>query len=165
MQRRCLVERVDRVMEQDRDLMVSFLRGCRSFQGVGVDALRALSYVLRRIELEDEDLLFEEGDTGAEAFIVLEGAVEIIGRSPGGSESVRAVLGAGDLFGELALFGSGRRAAGARARGSTEVAALSYEPFIEIIRAWPDVALALLKVQTERFLKLEQEYRSLLDKG
>src|SRR5262249_10497613 len=120
-------------MKHDHDKMVAFLRGCRSLQGVGVDALRAVSYVLRRIELEDGDPLFEEGDTGKEAFLVLEGNIEITRRLASGGRHVRTVLGPGELFGELALFGSGRRAAGARAQGQTVVAALSYEPFIAII--------------------------------
>jgi CRP/FNR family transcriptional regulator, cyclic AMP receptor protein len=151
-------------MNHNHDEMVAFLRDCRSLRGVGIDALRALSYVLRRIELEEGDLLFAEGDTGAEAYLVLEGKIEIIRRMADGSERARVILGEGELFGELALFGSGRRAAGARAHGPAVVGALSYEQFTAIIRAWPDVALALLRVQTERFLELEREYRALVDR-
>jgi len=150
-------------MKHDHDKMVAFLRECRSFQGVGVDALRAVSYVLRRMELEEGDLLFSEGDTGKEAFIVLDGEIEIVRLLPDGKEQIRAVLGPGDLFGELALFGGGRRAAGARAKAPAVVASLGYDPFVAIIRAWPDIALALLRLQTERFLNLEREHRALLD--
>jgi CRP/FNR family transcriptional regulator, cyclic AMP receptor protein len=153
------------MMKHDHDKMVAFLRNCRSLQGVGTDALRAVSYVLRRIELEDGDLLFAEGDTGTEAYLVLEGQIEITRRMVDGGERVRATIGEGELFGELALFGSGRRAAGARAGGPAVVGALSYEQFTAIIRAWPDVALALLRLQTERFLELEREYRALIDRG
>jgi CRP-like cAMP-binding protein len=150
----------------EKDDVVNVLRTSGTFRDLPDDALRAIAYAARRLTLEDEEVLFREGDAGEAAYVVIRGAVEIVHRPPGEPDrgEVRAVAESGELFGELALFGGGHRHADARARGRMVVAELSYEPFVEIIRAWPDTAMALLRLQTERFVRLEHAYRAAREK-
>ncbi len=137
------------------------LRNSRVFGGLGSDPTRALSRLLHRLTLSEGEVLFREGEIGEASYLVCEGEILIFEERPGVGEIERAVLGPGELFGELALFGSGRRSAGAKARTRAVVGELEQDAFLEIVRAWPDVALALLRVQTERFLDLERKYRRL----
>lgn len=148
-------------MAHDHDATAALLQ--RSlFRDLGPDARRAVSYALRDVRLQPGDVLFREGDAGEEAYLVMAGEIEIVGRVADGSEAVRAVIGPGELFGELALFGGGRRTAAARARGAVTLGALRYEPFAEILRAWPDAALALLRQLTRRFVDVERQQRATL---
>lgn len=148
-------------MDTTPDAVIRILEQSTSFRGLAPSALRAIAYVLKRRTLDAGELVFAEGDVGDEAFFVLSGAVEITTRMADGTELVRARVEAPSLFGELALFGSGRRTASARAGLRTTLGALAYGPFTELIRAWPDVAIALLRIQTERFIEIELAYRAL----
>ncbi|MCC7542247.1 MAG: cyclic nucleotide-binding domain-containing protein [Deltaproteobacteria bacterium] len=141
------------------DEMLRFLFERSVLRAMPPDALRALAYVMRRVVLDDGERVFDEGDAGAEAYVVLDGAVEI-GTTIGGAWSLRTTLGPGELFGELALFGAGRRAASARAKGATVLGMVEHDRLSSVIRAWPEAALALLRLQAERFLAIERELRA-----
>ena len=127
------------------------------------DARFALARLARRIQIDDGDYLFREGDAGDAAYVVASGGIEIVGRLPDGQEVVRARLGPGALFGELAMFAGGRRAASARALGPTAVAALDFESLRQVLRTWPDAAFGLLRHLTEKFLELERAHRAAID--
>ena len=105
--------------------------------------------------------MFRQGDAGEEAYLVVSGEIEILG-AVGDGEHVVATLGAGELFGELALFAIGKRTASVRARRDATLAAIDYDRFRAIIATWPDAAMALLRVQTARFVTLGEAHRRLL---
>lgn len=150
---------------ESTETMVAFLRERSVFRSIPPDALRAIAYVLRRVGLDAGDVLFDEGDAGAEAFVVLEGVVEIGTTSTDGTWHIRATLEPGALFGELALFGAGRRAASARAKTAAALGAIEHDQLVAVMRAWPETAMALLRLQTERFLAAERELRRALERG
>lgn len=60
--------------------------------------------------------VFREGEFGDHAFIVKEGQVEIVKRA-GGKEASLGVIGAGEMFGEMALIDNEPRMASARIIG------------------------------------------------
>ncbi len=133
------------------------------FGRLAPDVRLALARLARPLAIDDGDWLFHEGDAGDAAFVVASGEIEIVGRLPDGQEVIRARLPAGSLFGELALFSGGRRAAGARARGATRVASIDFERLQHVLETWPDASLGLLRHLTERFLELERAHRAAID--
>lgn len=145
----------------DRDLVEALERS--PFARLEPDARLALARLARPLRIDPGDLLFREGDAGDAAYVVVTGTIEIVGRLPDGQEVVRARLGPGELFGELALFAGGRRAASARASAPTTVAALDFESLRQVLRTWPDAAFGLLRHLTERFLELERAHRAAID--
>ena len=73
-------------------------------------------------------VLFVQGETGERCFVIVSGTVKISAYHPDGREAVLAVLGPGDVFGELALFGQCRafgRRDGARGRRAALIDAQS----------------------------------------
>ena len=50
-----------------------------------------------------DDVIFEEGSTGRELFVVLDGKVEIA-KVSGASKTVIVTLGKGEFFGEMAVM-------------------------------------------------------------
>ena len=68
-------------------------------------------------------ILFEEGDAGTEAFLVVTGSVEIYRR--GAVDQTLATLGQGELLGEMSLIDDQPRAASARAAENTTLIVLS----------------------------------------
>ena len=56
------------------------------------------------------DVIFHKGDAGREMYVLLKGRIEIIDEAPQGDRTL-AVLGAGETFGEMALFERKERSA------------------------------------------------------
>lgn len=50
------------------------------------------------------EIVFHEGDSGREMFVLLEGEVEVLRHSKSGRETRVAVLGPGDWFGEMSIL-------------------------------------------------------------
>ncbi len=127
------------------------------FHPLPKDALYSLALSSRTLRFDDASTVFSEGDeTGEQAYVVVHGKVRIfIGSAEQRLE--RRLLNVGDLFGEFALLGSGRRTASAEAVGKLTLMSIQAAPLIELIRAWPELALRMLKVQIERSIELERQ--------
>ena len=80
---------------------------------LGEDRLTRLAEVGRRESAAAGTVLFSEGDRADRVYLVLKGSVRITKRETDGRELELAVYGPGGFFGEMALFESGVRSAGA----------------------------------------------------
>src|SRR5210317_169861 len=86
------------------------------FETLDEDTLLAMAQRMGEADFEDGESLFLKGEPGEEIFVVVSGQIEIhVG------EHVIAVLGGGQLFGEMAVLGGGKRTASGRAKGETRV--------------------------------------------
>lgn len=79
---------------------------------------------IERREAKAGELLFEEGDPGAEAYLILDGEVDIF-RKAGNEEIVLATLGRGDILGEMSLIDNQPRMASARARANAKMTVIT----------------------------------------
>lgn len=70
------------------------------------------------------EIIFEEGESGTEAFIIADGTVEIY-RRVGNREQVLATVGRGEVIGEMSLVDRHPRMASARALAGTELIVIS----------------------------------------
>ncbi len=93
--------------------------------------LDAFANRFQRLILGSGETLFEEGSEGHEAFIIDSGTIRISRISDTSKgESTLAVLGKGDLLGELSLVDAKPRSAHATALTNTELIVLIREDFI-----------------------------------
>jgi CRP/FNR family transcriptional regulator, cyclic AMP receptor protein len=120
------------------------------FQGIAPDAVAALDPHLQRVALPRRHTVFVEGERGDELYVIVAGAVKIRHQTPDGRETVFAVLGPGDVFGELALFDPGPRTS--TVITLTEVDAVRMDR--QALRRWiverPEIAEQLLRVLARR---------------
>ncbi len=131
--------------------MDDVLRSLPLFAGLGDDDWAALSARFTRLTVARGEAVFREGDEEAsQLYVVLTGKVKIGQATADGRESVIAVLGPGDLFGELALFDGGPRAATATAVTKTTLAALDHSEMATWVTERPLVAVELLRVLARR---------------
>ncbi|MDW7968162.1 MAG: cyclic nucleotide-binding domain-containing protein [Thermoanaerobaculum sp.] len=84
-------------------------------QGLSASELRLLATYSREVRFPPEALIFAEGQRGDELFIVVDGQVRISRHLPGLGEEALAILGRGEIFGEMALIDEEPRSADARA--------------------------------------------------
>jgi CRP/FNR family cyclic AMP-dependent transcriptional regulator len=74
------------------------------------------------------------GEESDSIYYLTQGSVTVLIEDDSGHEIIIAYLNEGDFFGEMGLFGEGRRTAWIKAKVECEVAELSYAKFIELSR-------------------------------
>ncbi len=87
------------------------------------------SHMLGKLYRENQ-VIYNQGDSGDKMYIVQLGQVEMIQRK-GNQEYCLTVLGEGDFFGEMALFGYPIRTATARAVEGASVISLERKVFLK----------------------------------
>ncbi|HEU4409558.1 MAG TPA: cyclic nucleotide-binding domain-containing protein [Polyangiaceae bacterium] len=91
------------------------LRGIGLFGALPDDVLAYLCQTLEGLEVGPGQLVFREGDSGRELFVVLEGRLEVLKRSSAGVDTPVASLGPHDWFGEMSVIDVQPRSATVRA--------------------------------------------------
>ncbi len=108
---------------------LKLLKGVELFLGLTDNQLQRLIDISKPMSLNDEDVIFSQGDDGDKLYIVREGQVEVNVEDNGKSRS-QVYLGQGQIFGEMALIDYGRRSASVKAiRKGTVVDAIDREAF------------------------------------
>lgn len=120
------------------------------FAGIEPDAAKALLGTMRQVQLGRGRTLFEEGDPGDRLFVIRSGKVKLGRRSSDGRENLLAVLGPGEMFGELSLFDRGQRTATATAVSDAELYSLGHDELIGWLERNPGVAKHLLHALARR---------------
>lgn len=104
-------------------------------------------------------VIFVQGEPGSRCFVIASGAVKISAYHSDGREAVLAVLGPGDVLGELALFESSPRSADAAAIEDCELLSLDASALNEAIMAHPEIAIALLNVLGTRIRQSNEAFQ------
>lgn len=108
-------------------------------------------YILRKFY--PDEVIFKAGATGASAFLLKEGTVEIYVEA-GDSKMVLAHLSPVAIFGEMAvLLADQKRSASARALTYCEVMEINREAFDEFVEKAPTIVVLMLKALAARLIR------------
>ncbi len=101
-------------------------------------------------EYDASEVIFEEGSTGRELFVVLEGKVDIV-KIAGAGRTTIASLGKGEFFGEMAVIdGSARSATAVAAVTGTQVMRINHARFVYLVSQQPAFALMVMDALSKR---------------
>ena len=100
------------------------------FAALDDEAAAALRATMASTEIPRGQVLFHEGDPGDRLYVIVEGKVKLGRASGDGRENLLAVLGPGEMFGELSLFDPGPRNATATAVADTQLIELGSEDLV-----------------------------------
>lgn len=120
------------------------LRNAPLFRGLDDEAAAALRASMTEEGVERGEVLFTEGDEGDRVYVVMKGKVKLGRKAPDGRENLLALLGPGQMFGELSLFDPGPRSATCTAVTETTLLALSHRDLLPWLAGRPEVARGLL---------------------
>ena len=109
---------------------------------------------------EDGEVIVRQGDTGDCMFVIQHGEVEVV-HAANGQESVVAVLGAGECFGEMAIFERETRSATVRARGQARVLTVDKKTLLRRFQEDPTLGLNLLRTLSQRIRRMDRELSAL----
>lgn len=142
--------------------MEDVLRRSPLFAALDEEASNSLLKSMTEISLSRGDALFHEGDPGDALYIVVEGKIKLHRASGDGRENLTAVLGPGEMFGELSLFDPGPRSAGATALVDSTLLGLSSDELTPWLAGRPDVARALLRAIARRLRRTNDSMSDLV---
>ncbi|CAB4918448.1 unannotated protein [freshwater metagenome] len=125
----------------------------------GAAALRAS---LTERAVAKGEIIFQEGEPGDRMYVILEGKVKLGQSSNDGRESLLAILGPGEMFGELSLFDPGQRTSTATALTDAVILALSNEQLRPWLAGRPEVAAALLQALARRLRRTNEAMADLV---
>jgi CRP/FNR family cyclic AMP-dependent transcriptional regulator len=125
------------------------------FAALAEEDRRALAAALVRRTVDRGETVFRQGDPGGSLFIVEAGRVKITTLAPDGRETIIAVVGPGEVFGELSLLAQ-RRTADARAMEPTALLALSHDAVRSYLVAHPAAAWELVRALTRIVLRQDR---------
>jgi CRP/FNR family transcriptional regulator, cyclic AMP receptor protein len=120
------------------------LRQAPLFSALDDEAAAALRGSLSTVRLRRGEVLFHEGDSGDKLYIVADGKVKLGRTSSDGRENLLAILGPGQMFGELSLFDPGPRSATVTAVTDVAFYSLAHDDLLRWLDGRPDVARGLL---------------------
>ena len=101
------------------------------------------------------EYVFQEGDEGAEMYIIQAGEIEIVKEFAGDSRQL-ALLEVGDFFGEMSLLEEMHRDASARAVTDYKLLKIDYGTLAQLLQENTEIAIRMLRKLSRR-LREQQE--------
>jgi len=98
----------------------------------------------KKISVEAHQYLFDEGDSPDVAYMIREGSVEIRKGARTDNPRTLAVLGKGDVFGEVALFDDSPRMAAALTTERCSLVAISRKAFKQRLDAMDPIMMKIV---------------------
>ncbi|MGO1181688.1 MAG: Crp/Fnr family transcriptional regulator [Micrococcaceae bacterium] len=138
------------------------LRTAPLFTHLDDDVFAALTAELTEVELSRGASAFHEGDAGDQLYVILSGKIKLGRTASDGRENLLAILGPGEVFGEMALFNPAPRTATATAVSATRLAGLRHENLRKVIQSTPEVSMQLLGALARRLSKTNESLADLV---
>lgn len=110
---------------------------------------------VRQEHFHDGEMIFDEGDFGNKLYVIVKGEADIL---KGGK--ILATIGAGQVFGEIALVEDSARTAGVKANGDIDVITVSRPAFSKLVTHLPGVRSTVEQIMRDHDVdpdKLNQE--------
>lgn len=140
----------------------SFVSQVPLFDGLDPQQQATLQSNMGQTSLRRGETLFKEGDLGDRLYIVTEGKVKLGHTSEDGRESLLAVLGPGEILGELTLFDPGPRTATATAVTPATLLYLDHKDLSAILDTNPKLAEHMLKALAQRLRRTNESLSDLV---
>jgi CRP-like cAMP-binding protein len=138
---------------------VNLLQRIPLFQNVEPAKLKLLAFTSERVAFEAGQILFNEGDMGDAAYIIMEGDAEVSVRSPAGPVVV-ATLGRNAFVGEIAILCEVPRTATVKARQRLVCLRISKELFLRLINEFPQMAVSVVRELAHRLEQTNNKLRA-----
>ena len=129
---------------------LSVLRKHPIFCDLEAEALDQLCRYAKHATLKRGATIFSKGDPGTSLIAVMSGTVKISISSTEGRSAILNLIGAGEIFGEVALLDGQARTADATANTNCEIFVIDRRDFIPFVRSQPALAMKLIELLCAR---------------
>jgi CRP-like cAMP-binding protein len=108
----------------------------------------------------DGEVVYWEGEEGDSMYIIQKGRVRM-SKITGEGDATVDILGPGDVFGEMGLFGQEPRSTTATTVEESQILSINKEKFFKSITRDPSIAFNILKVMSDRLRMKDREFARL----
>jgi len=132
------------------------LRNLPFMEGAGLDLLARLADAAVERCFNPDEVILEEGSTGRELYLVVDGLVEVV-RGRGVESTVLATRGPGEFFGEMGLVEAKPRFATVRALRATRLLELSEQKLRSVLAQQPALLYHAVQVLSGRLREADKQ--------
>ena len=137
------------------------LRRVPFFAGIEPAKLKLLAFMSERVGFDAGKILFNRGDRGDAAYLIIDGEADIIIDTPKGPIPI-ATLGANDIVGEMAILGDVPRTATVQAKCRLVTLRIAKDPFMRMVREFPNMAVSIMRELAHRLELTNNQLRTAL---
>jgi CRP-like cAMP-binding protein len=131
------------------------------FHGLAPADIAAIIAAAQRRRVARHAVFFHQGAPASALHVLVEGRVKLVQTTPEGHQVVVRIVGAGDMFGGVAILGDAVYPATAEALGASEALVWPGPVIAQLIERHPPLALNALRVLARRLGELQDRYREL----
>lgn len=135
---------------------VAVLRRIPLFARIEPAKLKLLAFTSDRVTYEQDQVLFNQGDEGDAAFVIIDGEADILVDTPQGSLSVAKVQ-KNDFVGEIAILCEVPRTATVKALSRLDTLRIDKEQFFKLMSEFPELSVEVMRVLAQRLADTTEE--------
>ncbi len=143
------------------DAMRTILSGVEFFSELDNDEMCKVADLAVTRRVPKDSTIFHAGDEADAVYVVAKGKVKIVVASSDGKEFILTVLGAGQVFGEMAMLESAPRSAAVVTVTATELLVISRRDFHHLLNTSTGISRKLLTVLSRRLRRANSKMESL----
>jgi len=128
------------------------LRKIPMFAKMETSRLKLLAFASEIVSFQHGDIVFNSGDSADYAYVIMDGAVDIITETDSGPV-VTDTLRQNQLIGELGLLNNTPRIATLIANGNLQAMKITAEMFFRILRENSEVALDVIRMLSDKLTR------------
>jgi CRP-like cAMP-binding protein len=143
---------------------VEILRNIPLFAKLEPAKLKLLAFTSERLTFEPGQALFQQGDPGDAAYIVIDGEADVLINTAKGPVKV-ASLGRNAIVGEIAILCDVPRTATVTAKDKTVTLKINKETFFRLVTEFPQMAVEIMRELARRLEKTNEQLRAAVAKS
>ena len=140
---------------------IDFLKSVNIFSDLSESELNSIQEICKTRKYPKNSMIILEEEMGDVVFIVMSGSVKITRVNDEGKEVILAMLGSGEVFGEMAILDGESRSANALSQENCEVVTINREDFLNLLKTNNKVSLNLMTEFAIRLRKSDQQIEAL----
>ena len=140
---------------------IDFLKSVNIFSDLSESELNSIQEICKTRKYPKNSMIILEEEMGDVVFIVMSGTVKITRVNDEGKEVILAMLGSGEVFGEMAILDGESRSANALSQENCEVVTINREDFLSLLKTNNKVSLNLMTEFAIRLRKSDQQIEAL----
>ena len=147
----------------DTDVAISekilLLKQIDIFSSLSVAELSAVATITEEVDHPPGERVISQNTAGETLYLIVNGTVEVRKELEDGTEMKLDEMSGGDYFGEMALFEDTKRSATVVTATDSRLLFLHKQDFNEMVREYPQIALAICGVLSGRIRRLHERFQ------
>jgi CRP-like cAMP-binding protein len=135
---------------------VELLRRVPLFAQINPAKLKLLAFTSERMSFKPDQVMFQQGDPGDAAYVMISGEATVLAETPNGPVPV-ATIGQNAIIGEIAILCDVPRTATVKAATEVEALMIEKEHFLRLIREYPEMGIEVMRELASRLSQTTAE--------